>query len=84
MCQPRRVYADTCSCARVLHMDTYTHMSASQDALAAVLTPRPRPVSSLIHNTPTQWDDSQEYPTELWSFLMVARTPPSNNLESQL
>ena len=51
MCQPRRVYADTRSCARVLHMDTYTHMSSSQDALAAVPTPRPRPVSSLIHNT---------------------------------
>ena len=68
LCQPRRVNACTRSCALVLHMDTHTHTSSSQGALAAVLTPRPRPVSSLIHNTPTQWDDSQEYPTELWSF----------------
>ena len=42
MCPPRRVSADTRSCARVLHMDTHTHMSSSQDVLAAVLTPRPQ------------------------------------------
>ena len=89
MCQPRRVYADTRSCARVLHMDTYAHMSSSQDALAAVLTPRPRPVSSLIHNkqrcsNARHWSAHPESPG--WSYLRLAHwtIDESNHINGNL
>ena len=44
-------------------MDTFTHMSSSQDALVAVLTPRPRPVSSLIHNTYVRAHSTEGHPS---------------------